>query len=66
MSYHGGVYLNTAVTILSILVIIVGFVYLLVYEQKSKKNTQKDKGYKIIFLVIFIPLFIVDIVLLFI
>lgn len=46
----------TVLTFLSISLIIVSIAYLFVYTQKRKKNTQKDMGYKVIFLIIFLLL----------
>lgn len=46
----------TVLTFLSISLIIVSIAYLFVYTQKRKNNTQKDMGYKVIFLIIFLLL----------
>lgn len=46
----------TVLTFLSISLIIVSIAYLFVYTQKRKNNTQKDMGYKVIFLIILLLL----------
>lgn len=46
----------TVLTFLSIFLIIVSIAYLFVYTQKRKNNTQKDMGYKVIFLIILLLL----------
>jgi hypothetical protein len=44
---------STVITLLSIMLMVVSLVYLFVYVQKRKKNTEKDRGYKVIFLIVF-------------
>lgn len=52
---------STIQTILYILLIILGFVYLIVYLQKKKNNTHKDIMYKLVYIAVFLlivtPLF---------
>ncbi len=43
---------NNIQTILSILLIIIGIIYPIIYFQKKKNGTHKDVTYKIIFLIV--------------
>ncbi len=40
---------TTVSTIVSIILMVVGVLYLFIYELKKRTNTQKDIGYRIIF-----------------
>ncbi|MFP3419408.1 hypothetical protein R0K30_06825 [Bacillus sp. SIMBA_154] len=40
-------------TVISVLMILTGVSYFVVYMQKRKNNKEKEMGYKIVFLVVF-------------
>ena len=40
-------------TVISVLMMLTGIAYFAVYLQKRKNNREKEKGYKIVFLIVF-------------